>query len=289
MTEKCWFVLRYKHFPPDGPIKLGQLVSNPAEPYQVIDFSGPSAYPANMPIIPSVEQHFTWDSVTGSEGNLTLSGRTNCLPVSGAVRAAFKNTMHSYAQFETLETAIIVPTPEFISSSMNRPVIKEFLGSHVLPKRVFMITGLKIARKGQAGHGRTISRDFGLQLGVQPTPGMPFSLGPDIGGKTESSEMLCSTASDFVWAFSVRQIHYRRGKLGKSSTYTDGATLGMNDDEGDDMDDSEEETSVDPATLEINIDGLDAENFNGQNSDLLKVSGVVAAGNGEILVTADKI
>ncbi|KAE9368048.1 hypothetical protein N431DRAFT_471420 [Stipitochalara longipes BDJ] len=287
MTEKCWFVLQHKHFPPDGPIKLGQLVSNPAEPYQVIDFSGPSPYPPNMPIIASVEQNFAWDSATKSDENLTLSSRTNGLPVSGAVRAEFKNTTHSYAQFETLETTIIVPTPEFISSSMNRPVIKEFLSSHVLPKKVFMITGLKIGRKGKAGHERTINRDFGLQLGVQPTSGMSFSLGPDIRGERENSERVSSTASDFVWAFSLRQIHYRRGKPGKSSTYTDGATLGVNDDEDNDMDDSEEERPVDPATLEISVDGLDAENFNGQNSDLLKVSGIVDAGNGETLVTID--
>jgi hypothetical protein len=132
MTEKSWFVLRYNHFPPSGPIKLGQMIENPTEPHQVIDFSGSAPFPVDMPVIPSFEEDFSWDITHGSDGHAALSAQMDGLPVSGTVRAEFKRSTRNWAEFERLETQLIVPTQEYVRESMARPAVKEFLRGHLL-------------------------------------------------------------------------------------------------------------------------------------------------------------
>jgi hypothetical protein len=288
MTEKSWFTLRYNHFPPNTFIKLGQLVSDPTEPHIPIDFSGPSAFPPEMPVVPSKEEAFHWDKTSGSDGHAKLSAEMDGLPVTGTVKAEFKKTVHDWAKFKTLDTQLIVPTPQYVDDSMARPAVKKELGKRVLLKSVFMITGLKIAREGKRGQESTRKVEGGMKAGVTPMPSFPMSLGPDVGGGVNSSEEVKSKATDFVWAFSLRQVYYRMGKVVKAKTYDHGATLEDRSDE-DESSDEETEEAVDPSTLEIRVDGLDPDTFTGEGSRLVSITEKHADDNGEVFLTAEKM
>ena len=290
MTEKSWFILRYNHFPPDGPIKLGQLLENPCEPHQPIDFDGPAAFPSDMSVVLSVEEDFSWGVTQGSKWHAGFSAQLDGLPINGIIQAEFKKTKRDWVEFDSLETKIIAPTLEYIKESMARPSVKEFLGKHFLPKRVFMITGLKIARTAKRGRDRIGGTGGQLQLQVTPSPLMPIHLGPDIGASSERATEWCSSASEFIWAFSLRQVHYRRGVVGRVSVYADGATLEKGGDENEDEDESEgenpQEHTIDPTKLEVIVDGLDSKDFTGENSDLVSIAEIHHAGNEQLVVTS---
>jgi hypothetical protein len=157
-----------------------------------------------------------------------------------------------------------------------------------------MVTGLKIARR--ARRGQEISRSGGAeaQQGVTPTPGLPISLGPDVGGNAERSEKMSSSGGDFVWAFSLRRVYYRRGmKVGRSKAFTDGATLedrtGKGEEEEDEDEDEDEEEEVDPSELEVIVDGLANEDFTGKSSTLVQVVETHRVGNEEFVLFDEKM
>lgn len=223
-----------------------------------------------MPQVEFFEEAFYWDLSSGSSGHVALSADIGGLPINATVRAEFKKHIHNWAQFEQLDTQLIAPTRGYVEASMMRPLVKTFMGKHLLPKSVFMITGVKIARGAETGVGKKNMVGWGLNLGVAPSPGIPISVGPDLGHSVGRSEKITAKAArDFVWAVSLRQIYYRRGKIGKDTTLYDGATLGHRYDE--DSSDEEKEI-VDPSKVEIQLDDIDPNCFTGEGSCLVEIS-----------------
>lgn len=239
-----------------------------------------------MPVIPSTEENFSWDKSSSADGHAALSAQMDSLPVSGTIKAAFRKSTRNWAEFEALETELIVPTPGYVKESMARPAVKEFLGKHLLPKSVFMITGLKVARRAKLGREKASGGGGLVKLGVDLTLGI--QLGPDLGGDVERKEKVESKATDFVWAFSLRQVHYRRGVLRKSQTYKDGATLEDNSEEkyGEE---EEEEGAVDLSQLEVVVDGLAPEDFTGATSKLVGVAEIHKDEKERIILVEDKM
>ena len=169
-----------------------------------------------MPVVLSKEEVFHWDTTSGSDGHAKLSAQMDGLPVSGTVKAEFKKTVHDWAKFKTLDTQLIVPTPQYIKDTMAGPAVKEELGKHLLPKSVFMVTGLKIARGGERGQELTRKVEVCVKFDVTPMPPFPLSLGPDVGGGVHSSEDVKSKATDFVWAFCFKADLLSNGEGGES-------------------------------------------------------------------------
>ncbi|CAL3962734.1 unnamed protein product [Diplocarpon coronariae] len=281
---KSWFILPNSHFPPNTLIKLGQIVASPVEPHQAIDTSGPLPFPPDMPQVESYEEAYSWDAKSGSSGHSALSAEVGGLPVNAALKAEFKRNTHNWAQFENLATQLIAPTRAYVNESMMRPVVKTFLGKHLLPKSVFMITGVKIAKGAEKGVKRDNMVSGGLNLGIAPAPGIPIALGPDVGGAADGSEEIrVKVAKDFVWAISLRQIHYRRGKVRKEETLYDGATLACVEDDSE----GEAET-VDPSELDIDGVDQDPKSFTGEGTRLLSVSEKHEGEVGEVFLVAGK-
>jgi hypothetical protein len=209
----------------------------------------PAPFPPDMSVISSVEENFSWGKSSSADGHAAFSAQMDGLPVSGTIEAKFKKGTRNWAEFEALERELIVPTPGYLKESMARPVVKEFLGKRLLPTSVFMITRLKVARRAKLGPekadggGGMVKIGADLMIGVQ--------LGPDVGGNVEVKDKVEPRATDFVWAFSLRQVHYRRGVIGKSRTYMDGATLEGNSREGDEENEEDEAAIQRPSSTEI--------------------------------------
>jgi len=81
-----------------------------------------------MPVIPSIEEDFSWNKSSSIDSHAALSAQMDGLPISGHFKGVFKNSTRNWAEFETLETELIIPTPGYVKESMARPNVKEFLG-----------------------------------------------------------------------------------------------------------------------------------------------------------------
>jgi hypothetical protein len=205
------------------------------------------------------------------------------LPISGHIKGVFKNSTRNWAEFETLETELIIPTLGYVKESMARPNVKEFLGNHLLPKSIFMITGLKVTRRAKLGREKTRGGGGLLKLRIDPTLGV--NLGPDVGGNLEAKEKAESKATDIVWAFSLRQVYYRGGLVTKGNTHKDGATL-ENDAKRNYQEELEEEEAVDPYLV---IDGLAGEDFTGARSKLVNLAEVHTDDKERIILVNEKM
>ncbi|KAI9642692.1 hypothetical protein NHQ30_008423 [Ciborinia camelliae] len=243
---------------------------------------GPTPFPSSMPIHSAMEKHFS-RSISGTmEGDASLSSKIDAFPIGASMRAEFEKVIYNHAEFETLETKIIIPTTEYIVGSMARPNIKKYLGNGVFRKKIYMITGLKIARKGKVSSGNNSGGGGGSQLGIQPTPMIPRLLGLDVKYKRGVDEESSSSATDFIWAFNLRRIYYRRGLLVKSDIFADGATFTMR--EGRPQDEYEQGPLANDT--EITVQGMDENDFHGDSD---KVNQVVNLGNGETLIILEKM
>ncbi|TGO26879.1 hypothetical protein BPAE_0051g00140 [Botrytis paeoniae] len=149
-------------------------------------------------------------------------------PINASVRAEFQKGAYKHAEFETLQTRLIVPTPEYIAESMNSPNIKTYLGSHLHRKKICMITGLGISSKGTTSQGDHSSLGGNTQLGIPTMPTVSGSLGFSVNYQRRVDEEVTSGAEDFVWAFSLRRIYYHKGSLVKSDVFADGVIFTEN-------------------------------------------------------------
>lgn len=104
-------------------------------------------------------------------------------------------------EFDSLETKITVPMLDYAKQSMARPSVEMFVGKSLLPKRIFMISGLRVARAGTRERERVV--EAGGQFELQATPVLltPVHVGPDIGASSEYTSEWYSSTGEFVWAF----------------------------------------------------------------------------------------
>ncbi|ESZ89781.1 hypothetical protein SBOR_9832 [Sclerotinia borealis F-4128] len=211
-----------------------------------------------MPTYSTIEKFFVRRSSQQGEGNVSLFADVDILPVGASTRAEFEKGVYNHAEFETLETYIIVPTPEYITESMGRPNIETYLGSHYRRKKIYMITGLKIAKQGRVWRGDRYDGGGGSQFGNQPMLILPASLGLDLRYKRGVDEEVSSSPNDFVWAFNLRRIYYRKGLLVKSDTFANGATF-AEDDEWKHEEEHEQKSSLNDK--DSTVEGMDEKDF----------------------------
>lgn len=123
-----------------------------------------------------------------------------------------------------LETRIIAPTTEYIVERMAMQNIKSFLGQHTRRRKIYMIVGIKIATNGTLLRGMRNSKGES-RIAVHPMPSAPMSLVLHLNSRKCVNEEVGSRAKDFIWAFSLRRMYYRKGLPVRSETFAHGAIL----------------------------------------------------------------
>ncbi|PVH85639.1 hypothetical protein DL98DRAFT_557564 [Cadophora sp. DSE1049] len=227
-------------FPPEGPIKLGNVITSIKTPERAL-FTAP-------PDLASTTSS-TKSSVTFSREKLRSGGFsivTNFLSVLGLdVTLAANNTNKTSEvfTFESVETTQFVPTEGYFQTAISSPAVHRYLEKSRLRKSVYVITGVKVVRgansSGKSGRERGVGGEVGVSVDGTIWSGglVPVGGGPSISSQherkaTESWE----ASSDFVFAFRVSKIGVKikkRGaeeetglEVGKEEMYKKGAMLG---------------------------------------------------------------
>jgi hypothetical protein len=154
------------------------------------------------------------------------------LPIGGGASTAYgKNKVDIY-QFKKLETKYFIPTTPYIEKRVLESAVQDYLKEKKYRKRIYMITGLKIAHNPAAAS--LVSTTFTTQakLGADLTAlAVPVEIGThgEISRKKGSATSFTG-GSNFVFAFQLREITYKivKGKpqIG-SALLTDGAWYGL--------------------------------------------------------------
>lgn len=101
-------------------------------------------------------------------------------------------------------------------------------------KSVYMIVGLKIAKGAKVSKGSERNRETTAKLMLDGTAGgVPFKVGPqaEVKGKREESTKWRDEKS-FVFAYRLRKITCKKGKVVKDVEYNKGAFLDLESSKG---------------------------------------------------------
>jgi hypothetical protein len=142
---------------------------------------------------------------------------------------------------ELLETLEFEPTKEFVMDSITAsPRVQNTL-SNALPgrKRVYMITGLKIATGFSTSTFKDVKRGPILKVGVTAAAlGGPVSVGPEGELATTESRTCSQGRSINRIVFAYRVVKIKRKRDGEARwKYMDGGKYGMDDEDSDEEND----------------------------------------------------
>ena len=133
--------------------------------------------------------------------------------------------------FDRVETRFFTPDKAYIEKSMSSPEVRDFIVKSKFRANVYMITGVKVAIGASVTSTKLKQRGIQMQLGVDGTAvGVPLGLGPDIeisSGQTQGTSF--DGASDFVFAFRLREVIYSKRQGIVHREFSKGALFSLED------------------------------------------------------------
>jgi hypothetical protein len=202
--------------PPKGPIKLGQLVAAPEDPGSPVDPTGPE--PINEVKHPGMEKftnstEFSLERRESSNAELGLFGKAFQSFVGAKLGFRISRATVSYVldDIETLDVEFIQPTDDYVTASMEREKVKDFLKKHHRGKRLFMITGIKSAQPVATLERKDVTKKDASLEGEASGPAGSGTAGG--GGHGKLSDELSKTLSliprnPFVYGYRLQECYY---------------------------------------------------------------------------------
>jgi hypothetical protein len=228
--KKSYFLARDFDWPVEnGPATLGSLIVKPNSlPIHAIN-----SEPFDLPHEPIELEQKNWEDVKNKfwNGSVTLFAEFLLGVIPGPeITASRETTADDVFKCDKLVTKYIDPRkPEgYIQKRMEDLEVQKYLAKN--PKRVFMITGLKIAYNPEARHKRSTKNGGKLKVPVDLTAVtvVPMDVGAEVGGSTGGEKSRSYTGgTSIVYAFQLLEIWYDLEKktVAKTKQSTRGAYM----------------------------------------------------------------
>ncbi|RMJ17430.1 hypothetical protein CDV36_002888 [Fusarium kuroshium] len=219
---KSYFPVPSRDCSPDGPIVLGSILADPLDPESPLNDKPISLDGQTIRKHDQLDvQLSTKESSQASAGLFAKIFHSAGLDVSG--RGSTR--VHSSAKFKKLQTLSFEPTHEYMTKSLSTPMVQQYLARYHMRKRVFMVTGVKIAFGAKVRDDESHLSGGNISLGLDAdAAGLPLSVGPRADASRRTSQTISfKQSSPFVFAYRLREIRYRKGIPTKNKTYRDGA------------------------------------------------------------------
>lgn len=150
---------------------------------------------------------------------------------------------------ESMETLRFTVSPNFISKVAADPAVKTHLKIGGIGAKVFVITGVKIARRITITTTEETEKDTTVQVGAE-IPLTQAKIGPKVTVNPSNYQTHTKTIDGpIVFAFQVEKLHVNRKGEATSKSYVVGALLGQRDDE--------DEYVIENPKEDLNDDDLD--------------------------------
>ncbi|KAK2597416.1 hypothetical protein QQS21_005964 [Conoideocrella luteorostrata] len=246
--EKVWFKLRQADYPPPtpesmgtgtetAPISLGHFIASLNTMDVVLNRGSIEPFPNSMPVYTTKATNFKWDMARERRAGTGAGTGAPVAAVAGAtlkatVQVAFQQSVQGCEEYERLDTYIVQPTAPYVEDSLERAELAAYV-SGKLTWSVFMITGIKVARKGK----RTVTEEARRGVDGKAIACLPpvANLKKDVTlSRHNTHKMDGSDMSDFVWAVRLHKISgHVLTKNWTMKPYTERATFANNKEEVD--------------------------------------------------------
>lgn len=226
---KAYFLAPTRDCPPSGPIALGNIIVSPSVPEEAL----------NSNLIPPTETihesyQTNWQAEMGhhKDGKLGIwTGFLQFLGIGVDVGVEHSRYYGDIYRFDRLETHFFLPSTEYVEKCVRSPNVQDHIIKSRFRSNIYMVTGIKIARGASIASIRLRERGTYLHFGVNGAPlGLPLSIGPEASISSASTHSVSfDGASDFVFAFRLREIHYSQKQKVTHRSYDKGVLSGIHD------------------------------------------------------------
>ena len=228
-TVKQYFLAPNFENPPTSLLQPGRIFDSPRaltplnpQPYDLISI--PDDY-----ITTTSKENFRAAITSKHGGHIGVFANflQQFLPLGADLSTHFTRSRKSIVEAEKVETSFFEPMEEYLKAAVNVPLVVAALEKQNYKKPLFMITGVKVVR-GASKAVSTKKLKFGGDLTAQgdlTSLGAPgVAPGVNLGLDDDRSEHIeWESAEPYVFAFRLREVHYRRGTGLESKAYTRGA------------------------------------------------------------------
>jgi hypothetical protein len=218
--------------PPEGPLRLGSIISSTALPQSPLNLDAVAAVPA------SAVQTFTetnWKKKVSTTTSAGLGVYAQFLQLAGfgaELSGEHSKTDGSVLAFKALTTQSFEPDTAYLAEALKAPGVQHFMRKNFLGRRkpVLLVTGLKVVEGANVRYTENTSSSVRGQFGVDTTiASVPTTVGPKgHWSKVTDSDTSFERPSEFLFAFRVLQLSYKSNEV-KSAPYSAGAFLGKDD------------------------------------------------------------
>ncbi|KAL8732950.1 MAG: hypothetical protein Q9181_003756 [Wetmoreana brouardii] len=258
VQKKTYILLPNFDYPPNGPVALGSIITDPSDPGRSLNRGAIIPRPADCPVDISTKRDWKGTKQRQLEGRAGIWAKFVEVVAGGNIGIQGHRSGDDVYEFKEMETQFFEPTFRYVAQSMDLPAVTEYIKNTAFRKNTYMVTGLKVVRGAKVAIERR--RGFGgdAQLGVGgAAAGLPVQLGPDLSAKVAKVDKESfEDASDFVFAMRLREIYYQKGKPAGLTDrgYNKGAlydhTIDLDDEETDADKTSKNEADSKP-TMEV--------------------------------------
>jgi hypothetical protein len=280
--SKTYFLAPTRDTPPNGPITLGSIIKSPRSPELSLN-------ERDSPAVKALKVGET--SVTSASRTLLKSGKGKAgvwaefidgVGISGKISGNWDNGELAQYKFEKLITKTIAPDLVAVSKIFEEASVQKAIKDSRFRANLYMITGIKVARGADVAISKIRARGGNLYFGVDTTAlALPLKIGPDISATTTAGQSLTEHHStDFVFAYRLRELVYKRKVIEEQKEYPKGDLMGHNEGMGE-MGDNED------FPVEAEVSGLDPEDLKAEDWELEPIAATDDDGEDCVCVAID--
>lgn len=237
-AQKTYFLAPSWDYLPDGPIKLGNIITGPSKAAQPLNV-GTRLAPSNV-LLPSFKSGVRWTRSNQQDGKYGVWTKfLSSLGIGVDVGFSHGRTEEEIFAFDRMQTVEFFPTQDYLDQSMTDPSVVYFLDKSRLKKQLYMITGIKTVTGAKVKRTMHTSRSGEMKVGLDGIlTGAPVSLGPEVTlNKQDGESHSFEGSSDFVFAFRMKQIVVHKRQVVSSDDYVRGALYDVYDSTTEEMQD----------------------------------------------------
>jgi hypothetical protein len=226
-AAKTYFIVPTWDFPVRS-IKLGNLIADPNRPQSILRAA--EAADLDTPTYPSDKYDFTQKIGATKKGKYGLFARFCQVVGIGAEASVHHDEKRTEEySFEHMHTEWFVPSEELVKKACTVPRVVDYLEQMNFETPVYMVTGVKTVEGASVTTDRSKGRGFFALFGVDGTPaGIPLSLGSEASHDSDGTVFATfKNSSHIVFAFQLREIRCKEGKINSNKEYLDGALFGV--------------------------------------------------------------
>lgn len=227
---KCWILTPSQEYEPGKTLSLGQILSNAYDPQSALLPKGPLAIPEDLN---STRDHIKQSGLEIQSSDklatsLAVWVRANGLPVTAAAGAQQASQHMAAWRLASLESDIFIPSRDYVKQALELPEVRAETQWWRLRRKIFMVTGIRIARGAGLVRREDDKSGFNMEVSVDGSAlNIPVSAGVEVGHQRAVSDVhIANRIDDFVFAYRLSEITYRLRVSKKTFTRGEMAAVG---------------------------------------------------------------